>query len=378
MARGKIFILFIGLILLSVSFARAEDMSKPSVKITPYGFIKLDMAYDEARTNNGNYAMYVNNVSSAGDKDNEYNMTARQTRLGANFNVAGIADQKITGKIEMDFYNASAENKNAILLRQAYLKVEYEKIFILAGQAYDIISPLLPSTVNYPVLWNCGNIGYRRPMIQIGNVTKKGIEVVGALSRNIAGDLDGDGNDDGEDASLPTVQGRISYVDKGINIGISGHYGRMERNDFTSGREETYNSCSINGHFSLALTPVVTVKGEAFSGKTLGQYLGGIGQSFDHVSGTELKSSGGWINLTLKANQKTTLSAGAGLDDPEDDKINGFPVRTSNMCIFGNVQTQIAYNTIAGVEVSNWRTGYQPDDKVTSSIRIQGSLMFKF
>ena len=89
-----------------------------------------------------------------------------------------------------------------LMMRYAYLKVCSDKDYLLAGQTSDVISPLVPTTVNYTVLWNCGNIGYRHLQIQFGTTVKNTIEIVSTLIRNISGDTDGDGNDDGEDSSF--------------------------------------------------------------------------------------------------------------------------------------------------------------------------------
>ena len=36
----------------------------------------------------------------------------------------------------------------------------------MAGQNWDLMSPLLPSTVNYSVGWAGGNIGFRRMQLR--------------------------------------------------------------------------------------------------------------------------------------------------------------------------------------------------------------------
>ena len=65
--------------------------------------------------------------------------------------------------MEFDFQGASAqENKGAVLLRHAYWEVKDEEFRLLAGQTWDIISPLYPTTTMYTVYWAAGNIGYRR------------------------------------------------------------------------------------------------------------------------------------------------------------------------------------------------------------------------
>ncbi len=351
------------------------ETSKLSIK--PYGFFKLDMALDQARTNNGNFVFWVEDTQDGKGKDSEFNMTTRQTRLGANLSYDEHEKRKVSGRIEVDFYGGGAENKNMLMLRHVFMKVDFGKYYLLAGQTSDIFSPLIPTTVNYTVLWNSGNIGYRRPQIQFGNSVKSGLEVVGGLTRNISGDYDYDGNDDGEDSALPTAQARLSYLNPKMNIGISGHYGLMEYTD-NAGNDEDYKSYSFNFHVNYLLTEAFSVKGEYFTGKTLNQYFGGVGQGFDFQSEKEVESSGGWINAALKAGNKTSYNVGLSIDQPKKyDNLN-FPARNYNRCIFVNIFTEIAHNTSFAFEVSNWTTGHygnNGDEKKISKLRFQAALI---
>lgn len=357
----------------------AANAADPKLVVKPYGYFKLDMAYDTARTNDGNFAMWTNN-NGGGDDDNEFNMTARQTRLGADVSYDGLEDIKVTGRFEMDFYGAGTENKNIPMMRHAYLKVDNGSYYLLAGQTSDVFSPLFPTTVNYTVLWNCGNIGYRHPQIQVGNSVKNGLEVVGALSRNIPGDFDGDGNDDGEDSGLPAVQMRVSWLAKGLNIGLSGHYGQMEYAD-TKGKDQTYSSYSINVHASCDISSAINVKGEAFTGKTLNQYFGAIGQGFDYATETEIESTGGWVTGTFKPAAGLSFNAGVGLDYPDTDDQKAFPARNGNRSIFVNAFKEIAPKTSVALEVTHLTTGYWkgPDKKTdVSDIRAQAAFILSF
>mgnify|MGYP005649887569 CR=1 FL=1 len=52
-----------------------------SLDVQFYGYIKADAAYDDSRTNNGNFVVWAEN-EAAKDDDDEFSLTANETRLG--------------------------------------------------------------------------------------------------------------------------------------------------------------------------------------------------------------------------------------------------------------------------------------------------------
>ena len=52
------------------------------------------------------------------------------------------------------------------LLRHAYAEVKDDDFRLLAGQTWDVISPLFPSMLMYSVGWDAGDIGYRRAQVR--------------------------------------------------------------------------------------------------------------------------------------------------------------------------------------------------------------------
>ncbi|MCP4378295.1 MAG: hypothetical protein GY794_19235, partial [bacterium] len=139
-----------------------------TLDIQLYGKIKLDAAYDSGRTNTGNFARWVN----SGEKqrgDGQFNMTANETRLGLKFTGPTTKQLKTNGLVEIDFYGGGTETSPQPRLRHAYLNLEWpqQRLSVLAGQTWDVISPLNPGTLNYTVQWWGGNIGVRRPQVRV-------------------------------------------------------------------------------------------------------------------------------------------------------------------------------------------------------------------
>ena len=151
-----------------VSAESKETKPRVETDLEWYGYVKLDASWDESLVDSGNFARWVASPSIVEDHSH-FNMTARQTRLGFTVRRKTGDAPPISGRVEIDFYGDGAENKNRPQLRHAYLEVPWPKqgLDLVAGQASDVISPLVPTTINYTVAWWVGNIGYRRPLAKL-------------------------------------------------------------------------------------------------------------------------------------------------------------------------------------------------------------------
>ncbi|MGD1048370.1 MAG: hypothetical protein ABR899_06410, partial [Candidatus Krumholzibacteriaceae bacterium] len=311
--------------------AAAEDKA-PAYSFKFSGYFKADMAYDRDRVNAGDYVLYVLDKP----ENDMLSTTARESRFGLDFNWKEDEIQT-DGKFEFDFYGLgvtsatlnSQENKGAPMLRHAYLQLTKGHWSILAGQTSDIISPLVPKTANYTVLWDQGNIGYRRPQFRIttwGNANEK-VKITAAVGafRTLGGDLDGDGVDDGADAAVPTVEGRLGMAakldpERSFELGVSGHYGKEQyQAKDAEDRDVTKDLTSRSGNVDLKATfcKHVEFAGELFTGQDLGTYYGGVGQSVNLLK-KEIGAKGGWGELTVKPVARLSVNAGYGLDNPDD------------------------------------------------------------
>jgi hypothetical protein len=355
-----------------------------------YGYIKLDASYDTSRTTTGNYVAWVDSEKT-NDNDNEFNMTANETRLGVRINGPEDLQMKTSGRIEIDFYGSGGdENKAKIQMRHAYLEISWpeDRFSIIAGQTSDVISPLNPVTLNYTVLWDVGNIGYRRPQLRL---TKSfpfkddfDLKLEGALVRTIGDDEISTvaGGKSGEDSGFPTFQGRMSLMFpyfgyKPTTIGFSGHWGQEE---YISKDIDTW---SLNLDITQPLNKLFTIKGEAFIGENLDTYFGGIGQgvrnlgtSSSPIYDKEIGSVGGWAAVSIGPWDRWSFNVGAGIDDVENGDVKEND-RTLNRTVFGNAIYSLNKNIEIGLELSHWRTEYKGHGDA-DDLRAQSSLIYRF
>lgn len=369
-----------------------QDNKKKSVwsslDVQLYGYLKTDAAYDTDRVYPGNYALYVDSFPN-NKNDNEFNLTANQSRFG--FKIAGPdgTNFKTSGLLEFDLYgNYADENKPKIQTRHAYLKLDWpsDRFSILAGQTSDVFSPLNPETLNYTVLWYAGNIAYRRPQIRLTKGLKIGKDsellFEGAVARTIGrSNTLSTVSESGEDAGYPTPEGRVSLtlpglVYKPVILGFSGHFGREEYDTDMSGNNKKFDSWSANLDLTMPFSKLLTLKGELFTGENLNAYFGGIGQGVNTSTLKEIRAKGGWVAVTLTPQEQWRFNLGAGIDRVNRDDISNNS-KTYNSSVFGNVIYSVNKNTEVGFEVSQLRTGYKNSDDM-DDLRLQTAFTYKF
>jgi len=365
--------------------AKAKPPVRSKYPIDLYGFVKLDASYDLSRTSVGNFARWVESETGRG-KDDHFNMTARQSRVGLKMNGPDVAGTKTNGLVEIDFYGGGMENKNIPFMRHAYVQVDWPEhdFSLLAGQTWDVIAPLNPSTLNYSVQWWAGNLGYRRPQIRLTKGFKMGdtrLVWQGAVARAIGHQTGFDPGDSGEDAGFPHFQTRVAYsfpllTKKHTTIGVSGHWGQEEWDLDAFDNARSYDSWSICMDATVPIMDKVAVKGEFWHGENLDAYLGGIAQGVNVALRRRVESTGGWGAVSLGPFDKLTFNIGASVDDPNNYDISRGG-RALNRALFSNVLYDLTDAVKLGFELSYWDTPYK-DIEDADSWRFQTSLIYKF
>lgn len=361
-----------------------------SLDIQLYGYLKLDAAYDTSRTDVGNFARWVERENT-NSNDDQFNMTARQSRFGAMITGPDSGDMKTSGRVEVDFYEGGSENKARLMMRHAYMKMDWpaDRFSVIAGQTSDVISPLVPTTVNYSVAWWTGNIGYRRPQIrltkELGLDNGNDLKLEGAIARTIGrGDAVG-GTESGEDSGKPTLQGRVSttvdlFEVAPAAVGLSGHYGREEYDTAPNGSNRDFTTWSLNVDFVQPVCDWLTIKSELFTGENLSAYLGGIGQGVTTDAGPnqydEIGSAGGWVAASLGPWDNNRFNVGLAMDDVDRGDVDE-GARTLNRSVFANMFCSLSKNVDWAVEVSHWKTDYAGNGDA-ESVRFQTAFIYKF
>ncbi len=387
---GKKSIVSMAVVVFVLMAAGVWAADQPKFNFDWYGYFKLDASYDQHLTSNGNYVMWVLPENNNSD-ERQFNMTHKESRFGFKAKGDGYEKVDVGGQVEFDMYGtAGAENKAELMVRHAYLTVQKQNFQFLAGQTWDLISPLNPASLNYTVLWGCGNIGYRRPQVRLSYTApvdkQTNVNIATGFFRTIGSDLTptltlstevANGVDDGTEAGVPSTEGLLEIDHKSttslsIRTGVSGLYGKMKA-EGTLGSKENYESYAICGHLMLSLPSGVGISGEVYTGSNLATYFGGINNN-NTIDGTH--SRGGWASAWVTPTQEVKLSAGVGLDDPDDqDLLAGS--RSKNTCYYGNIRVTPVPKFTVGLEVSQWQTDYKGAASAKAA-RVQSAFILNF
>lgn len=365
-------------------------------RISLYGILRMDAYAGDGRFNHTQFTYYALShdptaTPTINDRDNWIDWTPRLSRLGVKVERDSLPlwpEAKVSGQFEFDFQNRAtsetsgleSESRELPRLRHAYVKLQAGAFSFLAGQTWDLISPLWPAVNADGVMWNSGNLGDRRPQIRLGWDEPLGDEVklntaiafarTGAIDReNLDGPAPGGfgGTDtmrDGDESARPMIQGRIglsNLLGKHLDFGVWGHYGWEQVNTPVFGRRN-FHTESIGLDVRARFLEVFTLSSEIWYGMNLNDLRGGVDQgvTLNAASGTarEIAARGGWVELMAQVADPVAVAGGVALDDPRNSSLAAATQRSRNLApyVFGKVDLGGGFSF--GVEAIFWETFY--------------------
>ncbi len=403
-------------------------------KLTFYGFLRLDINYDTSRSNLGNWALWINpnktftrqmfdkTGKNIGVQDvdpqngGQLTINPRLTRLGLKFAGTKIEmlNADLGGKLEIDFYGGDVTKKDWAAVprfRLAYLSLDWGFMEIVAGQAWDFFSPMIPRIDYNGGSWAIGNVGGRRPQLQLKFKPKVGESSVFHVDLGIGrpGTVDGadydmidankdgvissseigNGKNDGEDSGIPQFSWHVGFesplwTNKPFKVGVGGHLEHYKvRSHLWDSTANAYNKrdwlmrgYSICAELSVPLLDWWAINGEFFYGENLKSIWGGIYQDINKQSLTgekpeAVKGLGFWAETTIQPWDVWALTVGFQMDKPDEDTLpdgSNYKLmeatRYKNQNIYVNSQFYFGSGFSVGVQYMYMTTDYKYADSV--------------
>jgi len=321
---------------------------------TTYGKIKTDFALNSNGATtpaDGSTMRFVNNITP--DPDGTLSMTAQDTRFGAKLDM-GV----VKGLVEVDFHGTDVN------FRHAYVTLDLgNDMKLLAGQTWDVFSPLNPGMLNYTVGWDAGNVGHRSPQFRWEWAPEMGL--IDSVQASFS-----DPND--TRIIMPDIQARVGFrLTEAVNLGASIVLGSVDVGN--DGTEEDIFGLAVD--VKAKLGDNLAIVGEWHSGQNLDDYMGNIDVGIPNND--EVGCDGLWVAVVITPADNLTVNAGLMFETNDDGDI-GAGTRSDNSCIFGNAIWHLNEQTDVGIEISKWETEYKAAATEFDNLRIQGSVIVKF
>jgi hypothetical protein len=363
----------------SAPAASADD--KPA--LTPYGFIRLDAIYDDSRMNHIQSAMWVESETDANRNDRELSLHPRLTRVGLRLEPVDVDGGTLaSGVVEIDFQNGGRESRQIPRMRHGYAQLAFGGCEVLAGQTWDLVSPLFPSANNDVLMWNAGNTGDRRPQARLtlhpsGGAVKSRVAVAAGMPNAVNDqDLDANGQLDGLDAAFPVLQALAEVEGSRITLGVWGLYAQ-DRVRMAGELPRYYQGALVGGHFKVAPTSAVTLLGEVFWARNGTDFRAGIGNGINLTEQEEVETRGGWVELGVKPCSTYFVAAGVTIDAPHVALPSTPGTREQNGAFYLVQQLKPLDRVTLGLEVLRWRTLYVLAEDGDAN-RVNGYLSLSF
>ena len=377
-----------------------EPLSESGLKITPYGWLAFEAAYN-SRATDCDWTTDV--VKKRGGRTSTLSM--QDSILGMRFETPEkVNGWKMSGKGEWDFAGGD-QNSYDFYWRHLYFDATHDSGWsVLFGQTWHLWKMVAPSEIDGAWLENTGYPYRRSPQIR---VTKKWKWEDSSLEARVGivkggpgmgGDRDGDGIQDNSSSAWPLVQGALVYdrkaaweeSDRRWLVGIGGMYGRDrshrmmddgEGNPVYNGTDDEYDSKMIMLAASVPFLDKFTLTGQIFAGDNLGGIQGGIGQRVAYremgKKGREVSTIGGFVDLSYAFNDRLTIAGGYGFDDPTDSEAEHAGGLLYNDRAYVNAIFKILHNFRVGLEYARLNTKYS-DVGNRDDDRIQFSAWYDF
>ncbi len=321
--------------------------SKYNMKL--YGRVKMDYIYQNARSSASTVATnIVDKLTTPDYKNDSTNFKARDTRFGfISSHEAG--DWAAKGRFELDFYGTQAGNSNTPRFRLGYVDLANKDwgTSFRAGKDWQAISQLHPSTIDFGILLRAGNLWERPDQFTVRQKVGDNLEVLVTAFKFVLGSAANTGT--GDESVMPWVGTRVAYSFEAFDgkhlLAVNAAYQGDEDND----TKEDVDRWMVGGEFKFSLGPVL-LKGEAWYGEAIAGHFSRSDAIAVQKAGSakgdttqEVEAWGGWIDATYKIMPKWSITAGVGIDDPEEDdfKVSGTRNSMGNSAFSENLQTYV-------------------------------------
>ena len=333
--------------------AQAQD--KPAFTFAMHGFVSMSACYQDGTYFPSQCQQALRAGAEPADDANSLTFDVRQSRF--NFSVAGptvLQGATPKGVLEIDFFGGqSAGGFGSVSLfprlRLAYVETDWGKHKLAFGQMNDLVFGLAPTSIShigFPLGYETGNIGWRRPGIwgyhKFGG---GGLDIgfdweIGRSQWNDSAAAVGDavpGNTFGTGSGLPAVEARITVAKpKLFSAFVAGHWASVDMDGVGVDVADDINVTAVAGGAKLTIS-ALTVQAAGFWGENVGPLIAN-GLQFIDAGEDDVATTGVWAQAGFNITPKLSVWALYGIQAPDEDSAKAAGMtRLGNQTINGIV-----------------------------------------
>lgn len=349
----------------------------PYFNVRVFGALKLDMLFNDARPVAPGVPFFLAPDSLTGLSQNNLDIHARQTTLGAAFDGPKIGNFQSGGMLlGMLFSNSVIDDRYGFLPLQAYGDLKNEDWRFAAGLQFDVFAPGMPTILPFSALAASGNAGNSfRGSLRLERFLRPSDNVQwtlqGALSEPITTTISPTFAIN-EDNGWPNVEGRLALglgmpeqaglvALRPFEIGVSGVVGQIRNTLPLSGSRVVEDVWGLAVDSRWKINSCFGIMGEVYTGQTLGTYNGGILQNVNPDTLEGIRSTGGFMEVFTYLTPRLHNHTGYGIDDPRNRDIGTSAAslgRTLNSTIYSNLLWDVNQTFRVGFEFTWRETNY--------------------
>ncbi len=316
--------------------------------------------------------------SPTGLNTNTFDLHARQSGIGASFSgpeVLGFTPGAFfLGFIQNDVLTSDAYG---LLPYQGYGDLKNDHWRIAAGLQSDVFNPVSPTIISLGKLFGSGNTGsfrgqarvehFLKPIDAFQLTTQVAVsEPVSSVVTNNARILEDNGWPNVE-ARMATGLGQIEERAGGrqqrlVEVGVSGVVGQLRTSrlitaptDPDAPNRAIIDTWGLGLDTQWALTQRIGLAGELYVGQGLGEYNGGVLQSFNGDSFQAIRTRGAWGEVYYYLTDRFHVHTGYGIDAPIQRDLSATQFVKNQTCF-----TNFVWNVSKVLQVS-----FEVDYRVT-------------
>ena len=331
------------------AFADVTLLDTEKNKLQLYGFFKLDAVYQDAGVNSLTFPRYA----VAGDGNAYFAVT--HSRFGFKYSGTSLDNgMNVSAVLEWDFFDPTSPNQMKLRFRQGYFTLQKNSHALLFGQAWDLFSPLGPTTLmTNGYLWQTGNLGFRHAQVRYS---------ISSPRLDFAVSLNDPASSSGWATKMPVLQARLAFKSGGaarVQVGLSGIYGRENARSNFIDPKIIGNKVNIDGlglDWNFILCKHLTLKGEYALGENLAYVSSRSGWFVDYPSQefAAKNVSAFWSELLLAKNKLSGWLGYAFEDLREEGQLRHYGELKKTSCLLAGVQYAVGSGVSFGLEYSHF------------------------